>query len=143
MKTKFFMAALLVAFFTGCSDNSHTDTFYKKSGSTGNASYSNNGNMPPEPTEAEAVAEEQDASATQTEAKNVSPQSGGFISSSAARTHSDTSRKFVRTANMRFRVKDVRQSTFAIEDIVDGFEGFVSYTTLNSSVSSRTEIPVS
>lgn len=67
----------------------------------------------------------------------------GYISSSAAKVNSDTSRKFVRTANMKFKVKDVRKSTFGIEDIVGKREGFVTYTTLNSSVSSVNEIPVS
>jgi hypothetical protein len=143
MKTKFFMAALLVAVFTGCSEkNSYEDTSLKKSEVADNVS---NGyaNGSAEQSMPEAAEEERNAAATETSDKSANQQAGGFISSSAARVNSDTSRKFVRTANMRFRVKDVRQSTFDIEDIVDGFGGFVSYTTLNSSVSSRTEIPVS
>ena len=66
-----------------------------------------------------------------------------FMSSSAAVVNKDTARKFVRTADMKFRVKDVRSSTFAIEDIAARFEGFVVYTNLWSGIDYSKLTPVS
>ena len=60
--------------------------------------------------------------------------SNGFISSSAAVANKDTSRKFVRTADMRFRVQNVRSSNYNIEDVIAGFDGFVIYTNLYSTI---------
>ena len=54
------------------------------------------------------------------------------ISSSAAVVSKDTNRKFIRTADVKFRVKDVRYSTLKIEDIVGEHDGFVTFTELRS-----------
>lgn len=59
-------------------------------------------------------------------------------SSSAARADSDGKRRMIRTADLRFRVKDAVQSTYAIEDIVRHFDGFVTSSELRSQVD-RTE----
>jgi hypothetical protein len=70
--------------------------------------------------------------------------STGFISSSAAvEDLKDTTRKFIRTADMRFRVKNVLNATYAIESIAKQFDGFVTYTQLSSSIDRKTVIPVS
>jgi len=67
-----------------------------------------------------------------------------FISSSAAMENGkDTSRKFIRTASLKFRVKSVVRATYAIEDITREFGGFVTYTDLTSTVDNKTVIPVS
>jgi len=59
---------------------------------------------------------------------------GNPISSSAAiENEKDTSRKFIRTAEMKFRVKDVIKATYEIEDITSHFGGFVTYTNLTST----------
>ena len=64
-------------------------------------------------------------------------------SSSAAVVSKDTSRKFIRTADLKFKVKNVRTSTYRIEDIAVHFGGFVTYTHLASNIDHRLVIPVS
>ncbi|OFX37037.1 MAG: hypothetical protein A2X08_12005 [Bacteroidetes bacterium GWA2_32_17] len=54
------------------------------------------------------------------------------ISSSAAIVSKDSSRKFIRTADLKFRVKDARRATLKIEDIIGNHNGFVTYTELKS-----------
>ncbi len=66
-----------------------------------------------------------------------------LITSSAAKVSSDSTHKFIKTANLRFRVKDVRKSTRGIEDIAFQFKGFVTYTHLTSSIYSKEITPVS
>lgn len=58
-----------------------------------------------------------------------------FISSSAAvEKNKDSTRKFIRTAELRFRVKNVIESTNSIEETAKRFGGFVSYTNLSSTI---------
>lgn len=65
-----------------------------------------------------------------------------YISSSAAVETKIDGRKFIRTANLKFRVKDVIQSSYAIEAITANMHGFVTHTQLSSEISNinRTEI---
>lgn len=56
------------------------------------------------------------------------------ISSSAAAVDPDSDRKFVRTADLKFKVKNVAQSTTKIEDATRKFGGFVTYTNLESAI---------
>ncbi len=49
--------------------------------------------------------------------------------------NSDKSRKFIRTADMKFKVKDVTKATENIEDITLKNGGFVTYTNLASEIS--------
>ncbi|MFZ1693370.1 MAG: DUF4349 domain-containing protein [Flavobacteriales bacterium] len=65
------------------------------------------------------------------------------MSSSAAVHNGDTIRRFIRTADLRFRVKDVVSATYAIEDLIAGFGGFVEHTRLSSNVDHRYTTPVS
>lgn len=61
-------------------------------------------------------------------------------SSSAAQTGgNDSTRKIIRTADLKFRVKEVVPATYAIEDIVKYFGGFVSSTHMQSEVE-RTDL---
>lgn len=78
------------------------------------------------------------------EVEEMSPtEKNGFISSSAAKESSDTTRKFIRTAEMKFRVKDAYKTSMTLENIALKFEGFVTYTYLES-VTDRTEVtPIS
>jgi hypothetical protein len=58
-----------------------------------------------------------------------------YISSSAAKVSAkDSNRKFVRTADLRFRVKNVIKATYEIEDIVVRQDGFVTLTNLHSTI---------
>ncbi|CAM3292677.1 DUF4349 domain-containing protein [Flavobacterium longum] len=66
-----------------------------------------------------------------------------LASSSAASTTNDQGRQFIRTADMKFKVKDVAQSTYAIENTVQKFGGFVTHTNLQSVVSQHKETQVS
>jgi hypothetical protein len=55
-------------------------------------------------------------------------------SSAAVETKKDSVHKFIRTADLKFRVKNVISSTARIEDIVVRHGGFVTYTNLRSQV---------
>ncbi len=65
------------------------------------------------------------------------------ISSSAAVVDPNSDRKFVRTADLKFKVKNVVQSTNKIEDATIKFGGFVTQTTLQSSILSEDRNKVS
>ena len=54
------------------------------------------------------------------------------ISSSAAVVSKDTTRKFIRTADLKFIVKDARWATLKVEDIIGAHNGFVEFTELKS-----------
>lgn len=64
-------------------------------------------------------------------------------SSAAVENNKDTSRKFIRTADLKFKVKDVVRSTYDIEDITNQHGGFVSYTDLTSVTDDVVTTPVS
>lgn len=67
-----------------------------------------------------------------------------LISSSAAiDNQKDTVRKFIRTANLKFKVKSVITSTYNIEDITRRMEGFVIYTNLTSHVDYTNTVNIS
>lgn len=65
------------------------------------------------------------------------------ISSSAAVEKEGSSRKFIRTADLKFKVKNVTQSTYTIENITNKFDGFVTYTNLQSNIVDKFETKVS
>jgi hypothetical protein len=55
----------------------------------------------------------------------------------------DSTHTFIRTADIKFKVKDVKQSTFIIEDLVSRHGGYVTYTNLSGQVASQYKIQVS
>lgn len=66
------------------------------------------------------------------------------MSSSAAVVNpKDTTHRFIRTANLKFKVKNVVNATYAIEDIVARQQGFVTYTNLNSQINYSTTVALS
>ncbi|OYX82606.1 MAG: hypothetical protein B7Y83_14200, partial [Flavobacteriales bacterium 32-34-25] len=65
------------------------------------------------------------------------------ISSSAAVEKKDSTRKFVRTADLKFKVKSVPQTTYAIENITNKFGGFVTFTNLQSNIIDQYETKIS
>lgn len=70
--------------------------------------------------------------------------SSAFISSSAVvPNEKDTTRRFIRTADLKFKVKSVIQSTYDIESITCRNGGFVTYTNLTSIINNVTKIAVS
>jgi len=58
-------------------------------------------------------------------------------SSEAAVEKPNSKRQFIRTADVKFRVKKVSQSTYAIENATTKFGGFVVYTNLQSTILER------
>nr|WP_294778422.1 DUF4349 domain-containing protein [uncultured Flavobacterium sp.] len=64
-------------------------------------------------------------------------------SSNAAVENKASNRKFVRTADLKFKVKNVAKSTYAIENIVSKHGGFVTFTDLKSTVNEHDETQVS
>jgi hypothetical protein len=70
--------------------------------------------------------------------------SNAFISSSAAvENGKDTTRRFIRTADLKFKVKSVIKSTYDIENITNRQGGFVTYTNLTSNIDNVTTTAVS
>lgn len=70
--------------------------------------------------------------------------SNAFISSSAAvEDGKDTTRRFIRTAELKFKVKSVIKSTYDIENITRRQGGFVTYTNLSSNIDNVTTTDVS
>jgi hypothetical protein len=65
------------------------------------------------------------------------------ISSNAAIEKKESNRKFVRTADLKFKVKNVAQSTYAIENIVAKNGGFVTFTDLKSTINEKSETKIS
>ena len=67
-----------------------------------------------------------------------------MMRSSAARpTKLDSTHRFIRTADMRFRVKNVAIVSYKIEDLAVKFGGYVADTKLTSNLQSNYEKPVS
>jgi hypothetical protein len=64
-------------------------------------------------------------------------------SNSAVIGKADSTHTFIRTADIKFKVKDVKQSTFAIEDLVSSHGGYVTYTNLSSTISYQYKTQVS
>lgn len=71
------------------------------------------------------------------------PEKKSIASSSAAVETRNSDRKFVRTADAKFKVKNVAQSTYAIENATNRFGGFVTYTNLQSNISEQFDTRVS
>jgi hypothetical protein len=65
------------------------------------------------------------------------------VSSSAAVEKEGSTRKFIRTADLKFKVKNVTKSTYAIENITNKFDGFVTYTNLQSTIVDKFETKIS
>ena len=77
------------------------------------------------------------------EEKMAVSDSADSFSSSAAVVDVSSQRKFVRTADVKFKVKNVAKSTYAIEDATSKFGGFVTYTNLESNVNDENTTKIS
>lgn len=69
--------------------------------------------------------------------------STNILSSSAAVEKQKSTRKFLRTADIKFKVKQVAKATYAIENSVSQHGGFVTYTNLQSHIVSKDQTKVS
>lgn len=63
-------------------------------------------------------------------------------STAASEKRKDTVHQFVRTADLKFKVKEVVKATYAIEHIVAKLDGFVTFTNLTSQVNEINETPL-
>ena len=64
------------------------------------------------------------------------------LSSSAAKVFKDSIKKFIRTADVKFKVKAVINTTYDIENICSANGGFVTSTNLTSDIIKSEETPV-
>ena len=88
-------------------------------------------------------AQSENAEATSNITEAVATDSTSVISSSAAVQPKNSTRKFVRTADIKFKVKNVAKSTGIIEDATTRFGGFVTYTNLQSTINDKDSTKVS
>ena len=65
------------------------------------------------------------------------------VSSSAAVEKKDSKQKFIRIADIKFKVKNVVKSTYAIENATQKFGGFVTYTNLQSNIHDQIKTKIS
>jgi Domain of unknown function (DUF4349) len=65
------------------------------------------------------------------------------VSSSAAVVDKNSKQKFIRTADIKFKVKNVVKSTYAIENATQKFGGFVTYTNLQSNIHEQIKSKIS
>ncbi|MCG2611625.1 DUF4349 domain-containing protein [Flavobacterium sp. SM15] len=84
-----------------------------------------------------------EASESKAEEIVTSESAADAVSSSAAVEKKDSNRKFVRTADLQFKVKNVAKSTYSIENVTAKFGGFVTYTNLQSHINEKEETRVS
>ena len=116
IKNKAFGALALIGLFAACASSSNHKTSFEK----------------------------EDAPAAASSNKNTNSLNTIMMSSSSAIEDSkDTLRKFIRTADIRFRAKDVIKASYSIEDIVRRFGGIVTSTDMRNNVDNTTTVPVS
>jgi hypothetical protein len=63
-------------------------------------------------------------------------------SSAAVANKKDTNHQFIRTADLKFKVKNVVEATYSIERVIAKYDGFVTYTNLHSDVIDVNESPI-
>lgn len=73
----------------------------------------------------------------------ITSDSTAVLSSTAAVEKPGSNRKFIRTADLKFKVKNVAKSTYHIENVVSKFGGFVTFTDLKSNINDKSETVVS
>lgn len=76
-------------------------------------------------------------------ATEASTSTTDIVSSSAAVEKKDDTHKFIRTADIKFKVKNVAKSTYAIENATVKFGGFVTYTNLQSTIHDEIQTKIS
>lgn len=79
-------------------------------------------------------AQNENAEASSDKVSEAVADTSSVVSSSAAVQPKNSNRKFVRTADIKFKVKNVYKSTGVIEDATTKFGGFVTYTNLQSTI---------
>lgn len=85
----------------------------------------------------------QSDNATNQEASNAISDTTNVVASAAAVEPKNSNRKFIRTADIKFKVKSVAKSTTIVEDVTTKFGGFVTYTNLQSTISDENKTKIS
>jgi len=132
--TRFTSALFIILLSSGCGPSAEEKAAKEKEYQTtiqDAASNSNNGAGSNDQTDAAKV-----STVASTDLKETNKDNGPeFISSSAAvEDKKDTIHKFIRTADLKFKVVDVIHATYDIENIAKLQEGFVTYTNLVSHI---------
>jgi hypothetical protein len=89
------------------------------------------------------VAMTEEKAEMETAADNQSGMQTALSSSAAVAGKQDSIRKFIRTAGIRFKAKNVVQAVYAIEDITNKQDGFVQYSGLKSILNREEKIILS
>ncbi len=89
------------------------------------------------------IASCQQAGDNKNEATTDSTNNFNNISSSAAKENNLPDRKFIRTADIKFKVNDVTKTTYNIENICSNHGGFVTFTNLESNIDEHSETAIS
>ncbi len=85
----------------------------------------------------------QSDNATNQEASNAISDTTNVVTSAAAVEPKNSNRKFIRTADIKFKVKNVAKSTTIVEDVTTKFGGFVTNTNLQSTISDENKTKIS
>lgn len=88
-------------------------------------------------------AQNENAEASSDKVSEAVADTASVVSSSAAVQPKNSNRKFVRTADIKFKVKNVYKSTGVIEDATTKFGGFVTYTNLQSTINDEDRTKIS
>jgi hypothetical protein len=135
-----FVVIIIPALWVACSQNRSPYQNRKEGYSANSANGATNAEgasvqaPPPPPAETAKLA---------TRTDSAGPKNGFMSSSAAVENKRDTVHKFIRTADIKFRTKNVIKTTYKIEDIIKKFDGFVTYTSLNSNMDNKTVVAVS
>ena len=117
------LCTTLITLLIGCSNKQASEASMESAGSTAAAAPA-------------AVAA--DAAAMKSSLREQGAQTAESVSeaqvASAATTYTDAQRRFIRTAQAQFRVRDVYQSALAIEDAVAAQGGFVTHNEITADV---------
>lgn len=120
MKKYYFAALTLVVFACNSRDEAKISRSMDKS------------NSPREKSETVQYAASYDEE--QQSPAEISAKEAKIMSSSAARPIADSLGQFIRTANLKFKTKNVVQSSFAIEDIVAENSGYIQHSKIQGEI---------
>jgi hypothetical protein len=133
----FSFIAILILFVYACSSSDRHSSAELYPYDSYESSYSEDSEAP----RTRAAELNRSVSGTLSEDVEEAPQQEVFTSSAAAVENlSDTARRMIRTAELKFKVKDVIKSTYSIEDIIVSNGGFVENSRLASRINRRREI---
>ncbi len=122
MKTKYFLIVIISLFIFSCSNKKSNKEEFNDKKSDSKIRYEQAPSMTPnqeyEKKEKEELKNDKDVVVT-------------------GDTTTKIDRKFVRTADMKYQVKDVRKASKEIENLTAKYEGFITYSNLSSSITSR------